>query len=137
MSDVKPISRRELLAYRADIKNEIFRQIRAMFHRLQITQKELAAKLSMDEASLSRRLRGANDMRLESFSDLARGLDCRIDVRLTPLKDVVAINKNPVYTMSRGGDVIMFDRRDGAPAAQLNPSKPTIDSPYNKITVAA
>ena len=32
-------------------------------------------------------------MRIETFSDLARGLDCRIDVRLTPLSDVLVLNK--------------------------------------------
>jgi transcriptional regulator with XRE-family HTH domain len=96
MGEVRPISKRELLDYRAEVKNEIFRQIRKMFHRLKqtgFTQKDLATKLGVDEGLLSRRMRGENDMRLETFSDLARGLDCRIDVRLTPLSEVVALNK--------------------------------------------
>jgi transcriptional regulator with XRE-family HTH domain len=96
MSEVRPIPKRELLNYRAEIKNEIFRQIRKMFHRLKqtgFTQKDLATKLGIDEGMLSRRMRGENDMRLETFSDLARGLDCRIDVRLTSLTEVVSLNK--------------------------------------------
>src|SRR5438552_2202889 len=97
MSEVKQISKRELMNYRAEIKNQIFRQIRIMFHRLRnqsnFTQKDLSKKLGASEALISRRLRGENDMRIETFSDLARGLDCRIDVRLTPLSDVLVLNK--------------------------------------------
>jgi transcriptional regulator with XRE-family HTH domain len=95
MSDVVvPIPKRELLAYRADFKGSIFRQIREMFARLKetgFTQKELAEKIDMDKGHLSRRLRGDYDLQLETLSDLARGLNCRIDVRLTPLSDVLPI----------------------------------------------
>ncbi len=85
---VTPISKRELLAYQADVKGAIFRQIRETFSRLKqsgFTQKDLAIKIGMNEGQLSRRLRGDYDLRLETLSDLARGLNCRIDVKLTPL----------------------------------------------------
>src|SRR5262249_31956967 len=88
---VKPIHRRELLAYQADVKGSIFRQIRERFARLResgFSQKDLAARINMDEGQLSRRLRGDYDLKLETLSDLARGLECRIDVRLTPLAEV-------------------------------------------------
>jgi transcriptional regulator with XRE-family HTH domain len=86
-----PISKRELLAYQGDLKGSIFRQIRQTFHRMKqhgVTQKALARRIGMDEGQLSRRLRGDYDLRLETLSDLARGLECRIDVKLTPLVDV-------------------------------------------------
>jgi len=86
-----PISNRELLAYQADLKGSIFRQIRRIFHRMKqhgVTQKTLARRIGMDEGQLSRRLRGDYDLRLETLSDLARGLECRMDVKLTPLADV-------------------------------------------------
>jgi len=85
---IKPISKRELLAYQADVKGSIFRQIREMLSRLKeqgFTQKELAEKIGMDPGQLSRRLRGDYDLQLETLSDLARGLDCRIDVKLAPI----------------------------------------------------
>jgi len=85
---VTPISKRELLAYQADIKGAIFRQIRETFSRLKqtgFTQKDLAIKIGMNEGQLSRRLRGDYDLRLETLSDLARGLDCRIHVVLMPI----------------------------------------------------
>jgi transcriptional regulator with XRE-family HTH domain len=85
---VTPILKRELLAYQVDVKGAIFRQIRETFARLKqngFTQKHLAIKIGMNEGQLSRRMRGDYDLRLETLSDLARGLDCRIDVKLTPL----------------------------------------------------
>jgi transcriptional regulator with XRE-family HTH domain len=84
----KPISKRELLAYQADVKGSIFRQIRELLSHLKergFTQRELADKIGMDAGQLSRRLRGDYDLQLETLSDLARGLDCRIDVKLMPL----------------------------------------------------
>jgi len=92
-TEAKPIPRRELLAYQADVKGSIFRQIRQRFARLKecgFTQKDLADLINMDRGQLSRRLRGDYDLKLETLSDLARGLDCRIDVRLTPLTDLAA-----------------------------------------------
>ncbi len=76
------IPKRELLAYQADVKGSIFRQIRQFIKQHGITQKTLAHRIGMNEGQLSRRLRGDYDLRLETLSDLARGLGCRIDVRL-------------------------------------------------------
>ena len=93
---VRPIPKRELLAYQADVKGTIFRQIRQIFARLKaggFTQKDWAIKISMNEGQLSRLLRGDYDLQLETLSDLARGLDCRIDVRLTPLNEVAKVQR--------------------------------------------
>lgn len=95
---VVPISKRELLAYRADVKGSIFRQIRERFAHLKQTggtQKDLAIKIGMNEGQLSRRLRGDSDLRLETLSDLARGLGCRIDVKLAPLSNI------PIFATDR------------------------------------
>jgi transcriptional regulator with XRE-family HTH domain len=104
----KPISKRELLAYQADIKGSIFRQIREMLARRKdqgFTQKELAEKIGMDAGQLSRRLRGDYDSKLETLSDLARGLDCRIDVTLTPINQMVnASDRNLLKAMEEAPD---------------------------------
>lgn len=97
------ISHRELLAYQADLKGSIFRQIRAMFSYLKqngFTQKALADRIEMDEGQLSRRLKGTYDLRLETLSDLARGMDCRIDVQIMPLSYVL---NSPVAEYSFNG----------------------------------
>lgn len=92
--DLEPIPKRELLDYRAELKYEIFRQLRRRFNELRVVtgfdQNALAKRLDVDKSLVSRRLKGENDMRLETFSDLARGLDCRIDVTLTPLSTTLA-----------------------------------------------
>ena len=82
------IPEKELLAYRAEIKGEIFRQIHKKLAELKargLTQKKLAHRLGMQESQLSRCLKGENDLRLETLSDLARALDCRIRATLSPI----------------------------------------------------
>jgi transcriptional regulator with XRE-family HTH domain len=93
-SAVKPIHNRELLAYQADVKGSIFRQIRERFSRLKsrgFTQKEWSARINMDAGQLSRRIRGDYDLQLETLSDLARGLECRISVKLEPLTAAIIV----------------------------------------------
>ena len=122
---MKPISKRELLAYRADIKGSIFRQIRHVFAQLKeagFTQKDLATKIDMDEGQLSRRLRGDYDLQLETFSDLARGLDCRIDVRLTPLREAVQYSQEIKPSTNRAQDNLPTRKLDPSPATR-NSSK--------------
>lgn len=114
-----PISKRELLTYQADVKGSIFRQIREKLARLKeggFTQKELGIKIGMDAGLLSRRLRGDYDLHLETLSDLARGLDCRMDVRLAPLFEAVQVNREvkPIT-----------EANDNSPARNLNPSPAT------------
>jgi len=87
-----PIPERELLDYSAEVKASLFRQIWKRFRFLEKTlgfsQQHLAQRLGVGKAVISRRLHGENDMRLETLSDLARGLDCRIDVLLRPFEEI-------------------------------------------------
>lgn len=111
---VTPISKRELLAYQADVKGSIFRQIRQLFARLKergFTQKEWAHRIDMDPGQLSRRLRGDYDLQLETLSDLARGLECRISVQLVPIaeaaqqpREFVEAKSTPAPMESSGED---------------------------------
>lgn len=92
MNTRAPIAERELLAYRAEFRNSIFRQIHKRLREAKergFTQKQMAASLAMNEGQLSRLLRGDSDLRLETLSDLARALDCRIRAELTDLSDPV------------------------------------------------
>lgn len=124
---VDHISKRELLAYRADIKGAIFRQIRQVLARLKetagFTQKDLAAKIGVDEGQLSRTLRGENDPQLETLSDLARGLDCRIEVRLVPIIQPAALDIRAVTADDHKG----IDPGPSAGSAPVNDNKPRIE----------
>lgn len=85
----RPISRMELLAYRAEFRNDLFRQIHRRLRELKatgFTQKRMAQRLGVDEGQLSRCLRGDTDLRLETLSDLARALGCRISASLQSLE---------------------------------------------------
>lgn len=77
----------------------------------------------MDKGQLSRRLRGDYDLKLETLSDLARGLECRIDVRLIPLSEVVA-TKQPIKAKS-------VDEKN-----QIVTAKPTDTEEQSQTTVA-
>jgi transcriptional regulator with XRE-family HTH domain len=82
------IPERELAVYRAEVKGEIFRDIRQVLHEKKkdgFTQKQLAQRLGIDEGLLSRRLKGENDLQLETLADLARGLDCKLEVQVVSL----------------------------------------------------
>lgn len=91
--DVTPIPKRELRAYSEEVKFELYRQLRKRFHELKtrgFDQQHLAKRLGVNKSLVSRRLRGENDMGIETLSDLARGLECRIDVRLLPFDQIPA-----------------------------------------------
>lgn len=89
MSKVVKIAERELLTYRAEFRNSLFRQIHRRLRQLKekgFKQKTMAVLLDMDEGQLSRLLRGESSLRLETLSDLARALDCRVRPVLSPLE---------------------------------------------------
>ncbi len=79
----------EFLRYRAEVKGDLFRQVHARFQEMKekgLTQKQLAKRLGMNEGQLSKCLKGQRDFRLETLSDLARALGCRIRPTLEPLQ---------------------------------------------------
>jgi len=148
---VRPISKRELLAYQADVKDSIFRQIREVLARLKergFTQKELADKIGMDAGQLSRRLRGDYDLQLETLSDLARGLDCRIDVKLMPLAAAVRLveekvtkvvdhnapQKPPETAAAKAG---VTDQKDSGALREIAGKPREIDLPNDSTSMSA
>jgi transcriptional regulator with XRE-family HTH domain len=95
--DDKKIPAKELLAYRVELRGDLFRQIHRKLNALKasgFTQAKLAARLGMEQSQLSRLLRGETDIRLETLSDLARGLGCRVRPVLDPLEDALSKPKS-------------------------------------------
>src|SRR5690348_14956152 len=106
------IPKHELADYAADVKSQLLRQIRRRFKLLherdEFTQSDLAARLGVNKAVICRRLQGENDMRVETMAEMARGLDCRVDVTLTPIGQVTAqvdFSASP-FKSPASGDVI-------------------------------
>lgn len=88
-----PMTEEEKAGYRARLKDRLFRELRGVFRRRKergLTQKEIARRLGIDEALVSKRLRGEANLTLDTLCDLARAMDARIDVKVTPL-DAVAM----------------------------------------------
>jgi transcriptional regulator with XRE-family HTH domain len=89
------IPHRELLAYREEIKRSIFRQIHAKISASRAagqTQKAIADRIDMDDGQLSKFLKGERDLRIETLSDVARALDCRILAKLEPLRSETRVS---------------------------------------------
>ena len=88
-SMVAKIPERELLAYQAKLRSDIFRMIRERLNGLKsegFTQAIMAKQLDIDEGQLSRLLKGDVNLTLETLSDLARGVGCVIEVSLLEIK---------------------------------------------------
>lgn len=99
------ISERELRAYRAELRVGIFRQVHARLNTMKaqgLTQEEVAARIGMQPSQLSRLLKGENDLQLETLSDLARALDCRIVATVVPLEPKPRSESVYVFRISTG-----------------------------------
>jgi transcriptional regulator with XRE-family HTH domain len=89
MFDSARITEEELMAYRAELRGDLFRQIHRKLKELKsmgFTQAKMASRLGMQPSQLSRILQGKTDIRLETLADLARSLGCRVQSSLTPLQ---------------------------------------------------
>lgn len=99
--DVHPFTDEEKEAYRLRFKHSLFRQIRALFKRRKeqgLTQKGIALRLGIDEALVSKRLRGEANLTLASLCDLARAMDARLEPVVRPLEDVMLIQPEDTKT---------------------------------------
>lgn len=104
----RPISERELLAFRAEFRNNLFRQIHRRMRGLKatgLTQRRIATRLGMDPGQLSKVLNGEKDIRLETLSDLARALGCRISTSLSPIEQPHLVQANITTSVEWPDDV--------------------------------
>lgn len=77
--------------FRARFRLQLFTELRALFRRRQretgLTQNEVAARLGVDDAVISKRLNGEANLTLNTVSDLARAMEGRVDVKITAIED--------------------------------------------------
>lgn len=90
--DVRPISDEEKELYRARLRVGVFRKVREFYRHVKRekgwTQRDLAARLQVDPAVVSRRLKGEENVTLDWICDFARAMDARVEVRIVPLSEV-------------------------------------------------
>lgn len=60
----------------------------------ELTQKLIAARLGKRPEVVSRCLSGQKNMTLRTLHDLARAMDCRLDIVVTPLSSLTPTNRN-------------------------------------------
>ena len=69
-----------------------FDKLLAAFRQTGLEQKDIAEILGKKTSQISRWLRGYDNVTFRTLSNLARALDCRLDVEFTPQKDMVQPN---------------------------------------------
>jgi transcriptional regulator with XRE-family HTH domain len=91
--------------FRARLRNRLFDELRALFRRRRqeagLKQKDIATRLDTDPGTVSRRLKGEENVTLDWVSDFARALDARVEVRIVPLEDVGGAPTPKVVDWSR------------------------------------
>lgn len=60
-----------------------------------LSQKDIADRLEKDTGFVSRCLNGRQNMTMRTVHDLARAMDCRLDMTFVPLKSLKPANNQP------------------------------------------
>lgn len=91
---IEPISEEILLERQFRLKNEILREVRALFRKLKrykgLTQREIAQRSGMDPAEISRLLNGKINMTLATLSDLLEGMEAELRIKAVPVESVAS-----------------------------------------------
>jgi transcriptional regulator with XRE-family HTH domain len=94
MSDaVEQIPGDELAELWFGFKQQVLDKLQSAFRRSKMKQEELAARLGLDPATVSRCLRGRRDMGLRTMYELARGMGYRLRIEIDRLDEVQPVNR--------------------------------------------
>ncbi|MCI0559889.1 MAG: helix-turn-helix domain-containing protein [Nitrososphaera sp.] len=85
----------ELNAFYLRAKHKVLSELQRAYLASGMTQKEIAERLDMSEAYISRCLRGHKNMTVRTMSNIARGMDCRLDLSVTRL-DTLSLRNHPL-----------------------------------------
>lgn len=72
---------------------DLISKIQHRFRFVGLTQKNIAARLKRQPAVISRWLSGQENMTVRTMHDLARAMDCRLEINLVPLDQVRPSNR--------------------------------------------
>jgi hypothetical protein len=77
------------------LKQRVLDELQGAYRKVKdsVPQKTIAARLGKDPATISRCLRGDQNMTLRTMAALARGMGFRLDVSLTPLASLQTTNR--------------------------------------------
>jgi transcriptional regulator with XRE-family HTH domain len=89
--DDAKISENTLADFWFGLRRKVFEQIGRQFKASGLNQRQLANRLGKSEARVSKWLHGRENITLRTMSDMARAMDCRLEVAVKPLSEVDAI----------------------------------------------
>jgi transcriptional regulator with XRE-family HTH domain len=87
------ISKDDLAELWFGFKHQVLDKLQAAFRASKLKQEDIASRLGKDPATVSRCLRGQRDMSLRTMHDLARGMNCRLQIEVTPLDQLIPVNR--------------------------------------------
>jgi transcriptional regulator with XRE-family HTH domain len=96
MSGGKALTKAELLDEYYAVLHDAYGAMRNVFKRLAasgLTQDDLAEKLGVDKALVSKRLRGRENLTLKTMSFMATAMGCRLSIGYVPFDAVQAPNR--------------------------------------------
>lgn len=93
-----------LNAYYLRAMHKFLGELQSAYQATGMTQKDIAERLGISEAYISRCLRGHKNMTVRTMSNIARAMDCRIDLSVTHLDSLILTNRPPDTTWQRMDD---------------------------------
>lgn len=74
--------------------HKAYNSMRQIFKRQNFSQDELAQKLGIDKALISKRLRGSENLTLKTLSFMASAMECRLVINFVPYEKVDKVKEN-------------------------------------------
>lgn len=91
MAGGSALSKSELLDEYNTVLHDAYSAMRGVFRRLAaggLTQDDIAERLDVDKALISKRLRGRENLTLKTLSFMASAMGCRLSISFTPYASV-------------------------------------------------
>jgi hypothetical protein len=79
--------------------HDLVSQLQHRFREIDLTQKQIGGKIHKQPAVVSRCLAGQENMTVRTMHDLARGMNCRLEISLQPL-DKLRPSNRPIQRAS-------------------------------------
>jgi transcriptional regulator with XRE-family HTH domain len=75
--------------------HDLLREVQDAYRRSKMTQDDIAARIGRDPAFISRCLHGKQNMTVRTMNNIARAMDCRLNVSLDDLQTLTHSNAVP------------------------------------------
>jgi transcriptional regulator with XRE-family HTH domain len=101
------------------LRRKVFEQIKLRVSESSLTQRQLAHRLGKSESRISKWLHGQENVTLRTMNDIARAIDCRLEIRVTPLREVGNV---PNYKYDEMTSFSKSSSERGSPVSATEPT---------------